>query len=176
MSGPLHEGRAARAALWPLRLAGGLVRLAGALSTLLILAAFVLTVYAVIQRYVLNTPLRWSDDVTGWLLVSLIMFGTAEAYRRDTHISIDLATARLRGRVLTAQRIFADLAVLAFAGILGWSAWEAVEFAHMFGAYTSGTVEVPLWVVQSPLIAGAVLLGLTAIGRILARLVSGETP
>ena len=157
----------------PLRAAHGLIWLGGALSTALILAAFALTIYAVFMRYVMNTPLRWSDDVTGWLLVSLIMLGAAEAYRRNAHISIDLLTGGLGGHVRQMQSVFADLAVLAFAAVLGLSAWDAVSFSRGFGAYTAGSVEVPLWWVQSPLIAGAALLGLTAIARILAHLTGG---
>ena len=175
MSGGADEPRAVagadRSALaWPLRMARGLIWLGGALSTVLILAAFALTVYAVFMRYVVNAPLRWSEDVTGWLLVSLIMLGAAEAYRRNAHISIDLLTGGLRGPVQRVQATFADLAVLSFAAVLGLSGWETVEFARGFGAYTAGSVEVPLWWVQSPLIAGAALLGLTALGRILVRL------
>ena len=157
----------------PLKVAHGLVWLGGALSTVLILAAFALTIYAVFMRYVMNAPLRWSEDVTGWLLVSLIMLGAAEAYRRNTHISIDLLTGGLRGHARRVQAAFADLAVLAFAGVLGLSAWEAVEFARDFGAYTAGSVEVPLWWVQSPLVAGASLLGVTALSRILLHLTGG---
>ncbi|MFW8637389.1 TRAP transporter small permease [Cribrihabitans pelagius] len=157
-----------------LRAVNGLVRLAGAISTGLILLAFALTIYAVFQRYLMNAPLRWSDDVTGWALVALIMFGVAEAYRQDVHISIDLVTARLRGRAAKAQRAFADLAVLVFAAVLGISSWEAVSFARSFEAYTSGTVEVPLWAVQLPLVAGAALLALMALARILSRFAHGD--
>ncbi|WP_319824839.1 TRAP transporter small permease [Thalassovita sp.] len=157
------------------RLAITIVRVAGALSTALILLAFALTVLAVFMRYIVNTPLMWSDDASGWMLVTLIMLGAAEAYRRDIHIGIDLLTARLGRTARRVQETFADLAVLAFATLLGISAWEAVTFSRAFDAYTSGTVEVPLWLVQLPLPIGAVLLGLVAISRILSRHFKGTS-
>lgn len=156
------------------RLVKALSRLAGALSTALILAAFAVTIYAVFQRYVMNVPLRWSDDVTGWMLVTLIMLGAAEAYRRNEHISIDLFSSHLNGGRARIQAIWADLAVLVFAAILGYSAWEAISFSLSFGAYTAGTVEVPLWVMQMPLVIGAALLGLVALCRLLEHLTKGH--
>ena len=59
------EGAAAAAPLLS-TLAGWLVWLCGALSTLLILVAFAITLYAVFMRYVINAPLLWSDEITGW--------------------------------------------------------------------------------------------------------------
>lgn len=157
------------------RLADAVVQIAGALSTALILVAFALTIFAVFMRYVVNAPLMWSDDASGWMLVTLIMLGCAEAYRRDIHIGIDLLTTRLSNKAKRAQETFADLAVLTFAILLGISAWEAVTFSYAFDAYTSGTVEVPLWQVQLPLPIGAALLGLVAISRILTRLSKGSS-
>jgi TRAP-type C4-dicarboxylate transport system permease small subunit len=136
-----------------------LVRLGGALSSLLILIAFGFTLVAVFWRYVLDKPLLWPEDVTGWTLVGLIMMGVSEAYRRGDHIAIDLAASKLGRGARALQEIGTHLAVLAFAVVLGISAWEAVAFAHDFGAYTSGNVEVPSWIPQAPMIAVPCCLG-----------------
>ena len=156
------------------RLANWIVKAAGMLSTALVLAAFALTIVAVFMRYVIDAPLMWSDDVSGWMLVTLIMLGAAEAYRRDVHIGIDLLTERLGRKAKRIQETFADLAVMIFAALLGISSWQAVSFSRSFDAYTSGTVEVPLWLVQLPLPVGAALLGLVAISRISSRLSKGK--
>lgn len=148
----------------------GLVWVGGALSALLILIAFGFTLIAVFWRYVLDQPLLWPEDVTGWTLVGLIMLGVSEAYRRGDHIAIDLLASRLDGPVSTAQTIWTHLAILAFAAILGLSAWEAVTFARDFGAYTSGNVEIAAWIPKAPMIAGSVLLGLTALAKIIETL------
>lgn len=169
---PQTQGAAPKGAV--LRAVDGIVWLAGALSTALILIAFALTIYAVFMRYLANRPLPWSDDVTGWMLVALIMLGAAEAYRRNAHIAIDLVTSHFGPRARRMQAYFADLAVLAFSIVLGISSWDAVHFAHSFGAYTSGTVEVPQWAVQLPLVAGAGLLALVALSRILTRFLNGD--
>ena len=158
---------AAPAAPFPIRAIYGLIWLGGALSGLLILIAFGFTLVSVFWRYVLDDPLLWPEDVTGWTLVGLVMLGISEAYRRGDHIAIDLFAGALRGRARLAQEIWSHLSVLAIACVLGLSAWEAVHFAYGFGAYTAGTVEIPTWIAQSPMIAGAALLGLTAIAKII---------
>lgn len=148
----------------------------GALSTLLILATFVLIVVAVVRRYVLADPLQFTDEVTGWALVALVMLGAAEAYRRGDHIAIDLVTARAPWRVRRGLAIVSDLAVLAFAVVVGWSAWHAIAFARSFGMYTTGHIEVETWILQTPLVAGAVLLGLAAVSKLIDRFVGGAAP
>lgn len=159
---------AATAAPFALRALAALTWLSGAISTALILVFFCVTLYSVFMRYVLNRPLSWADELTGWGLVALVMFGACEAYRRGDHIAIDLAVGRLRPRAARLQRIWADLGVLVLAGVLGASAWESIDFARDFGSYTSGRLEIQSWIPQVPLLVGAVLLGLTALGRIAA--------
>ncbi|MFC3227704.1 TRAP transporter small permease [Marinibaculum pumilum] len=152
-----------RAADWPAR-AGGI------LATLLILFVAGLTCLAVAQRYLLGAPLLWSDELAGYLLVTLVMAGLAEAYRRGDHIAIDLVTGRLSAGGRRAVAIWSDLAVLAVAIVLGLSAWDAVTFARAFGAYPAGEIQVPTWILQVPLIGGAALLALAALTRLLTRL------
>lgn len=144
-----------------------LVRLASALSVFAILLALGFTLIAVFWRYVLSDPLLWPEDVTGWTLVGLIMLGVAEAYRRGDHIAIDLLAATLPKRWTPLQKLWSHLAVLAFAVVLGLSAWEAVHFARDFGSYTTSNVEIPAWIPQAPMVLGALLLGLTAVAKII---------
>ncbi len=143
-------------------------RIAGALSTALILAAFALVVYSVIQRYLLNTPLKWGDEMIGYLLVGLIMLGAAEALRRNDHIAIDLVSERLAGKPKRLLDYFSNLSVIAFSIVLGVSTWESILFAYDFGSYSPGYLEVATWIPQLPMLAGAFLLGLVALTRLLA--------
>lgn len=147
-----------------------IVWLGGAISTVLILVAFVLTVYAVFNRYVLNAPLLWADELIGYCLVAIVMFGAAEAYRRNDHIAIDLLSGKASGKARIALAIISDLSVLAFAAVLGLSTWEAITFAYSFGSYSSGYIEIETWIPQSPLLAGAALLALAAVEKLIGRL------
>lgn len=165
---------AAEAAPFGERWVGRLVWLCGALSTLLILVALVVTVYAIVMRYVFERPLLWVDELTGYGLVALIMLGMAEAYRRGDHIGIDLLTGRVQGRARRGLAAWADAAVLGFAVVLGWSTWDAISFARAFGSYSAGHIEIETWIPQVPLLIGAVLLGLLAAARLLGRVLGGR--
>ena len=139
----------------------------GVLSSLLILIALGFTLVSVFWRYILEDPLLWPEDVTGWTLVGLIMLGTSEAYRRGDHITIDLLSNYLSPRQKKLQSTWSNCVVLVFAIVVGFSSWEAINFAHDFGAYTSGSVEIPSWIPKIPMLIGTTLMGLTAIAKII---------
>jgi TRAP-type C4-dicarboxylate transport system permease small subunit len=170
------SGGADRAVSLPIRIAYGVVRVGGALSALLILTAFAFTILAVFWRYALSSPLLWPHDVTGWTLVALIMLGVSEAYRRGDHIAIDVVSGQLGPRARKWQVLWSHAAVLAFSIVLGASAWHTVHFAYDWRAYSSGTIEIPLWIPQAPLLVGAVLLGLTALTKIVETVIAEDAP
>lgn len=152
-----------------LKLITPLIWLGGAISTVLILIILAVTIYAIVMRYALNAPLLWADEVTGWSLVAIVMLGAAEAYRRGDHIAIDILSDKTTGSLKWALALLGDLAVLGFAVILGWSTWDGIAFNRMFGSYTSGHIEIETWYLQTPMLAGAIFLGLVALAKVLAR-------
>ncbi|MCO6383293.1 TRAP transporter small permease [Oceanicola sp. 502str15] len=157
---------ASRLPLFPDRIVTGLVRLCGALSTLLILWIFGQICVAVVRRYVFDAPLQWNDQMSGYLLVAVVMLGAAEALRRGDHIGIDLLTNRLSGARARAQAALAHLAVMVFAAVVGISIWDSIEFARRFGSYSIGYIEIQTWIPQLPVVLGAGLLFLTAALRL----------
>ncbi len=162
-----HEGAASAPSLVE-RLIAWPSRIFGVISGLLILTILILVIYSIVQRYVLNTPLKWGDEMLGYLLVASIMLGAAEALRRGDHIAIDLASARAGPRARKYLNVFSNLAVIAFAIVLGVSTWESVTFAYAFGSYSPGYLEVATWIPQIPMFVGALLLGLVSFARLLA--------
>lgn len=165
------EAGAAPAAPLSERIAAPAAWVGGALSTLLILFLFGLTIYGVFMRYVVGAPVLWIDELTGYLLVALIMLGVTEAYRRRDHIAIELATEGLKGRARLLKGVWSDLCVLGFAVVLGVATWEAIAFARMFGSYSSGEIEIETWIPQVPLLLGAALMGVFAVARFIGRFV-----
>lgn len=143
------------------------VRLAGVVSSLLILLSLTLMLVAIFQRYFFNTPLKWGDELLGYLLVATIMCGAAEALRRGDHVAIDLLSVQLGKALEKSSKILAHLAVLAFAVIFGLSSDEVVRFSYSFGSYSPGYLEAPMWIPQSPMTLGAVLLGLGAVAGLI---------
>lgn len=150
------------------------IRIAGVLSSLLIFVSFCLMIFAIFQRYFLNTPLKWGDEMLGYLLVAIVMSGVAEALRRGDHVAIDLLTSFFGIKVQAFLTYLSYTAVLAFAVIFGISADEVVRFSYGFGSYSPGYLEAPMWIPQSTMIAGSVLLGLGALAGLVRSFCKAE--
>ena len=153
-----------------------LVWLCGLLSALLILYILGITAVAVFFRYVLGTPLLGIDEQVGFLVVTVVMLGAAEALRRGDHIGIDILTAHLSGPIRRWLDLFGFVVILVFAGVLLVSSWHTVTFSRQFEAYSPGHLEMPMWIPQSALVVGAVTLGLVALSKLIGVFVRGQTP
>jgi C4-dicarboxylate transporter DctQ subunit len=132
--------------------------------------------YSVVLRYVLNTPQVWTDELLGFLLVALVMFGLGETVRRGDHINVDLITARLgpRGRVLA--RVWGLVAMIAVAAVLLDRSWDMVAFSHMVGLLSDGYLAMPVWIPQSSLLIGFSLMILASVNQLLRLLLGLEEP
>lgn len=146
---------------------GFLARLAGGLSAVLVVATLSITGYSVFQRYVLGTPLTWTDELSGFLVVAIVMLGAAEALRRGDHISVDLLSEKATGFKKTMLQFWTYLSTAMVAAVLFISGWGAVTFSWNIGVYSDGYLEAPLWIPQSFLLIGSGLLFLLSVARLI---------
>jgi TRAP-type C4-dicarboxylate transport system permease small subunit len=144
----------------------------GAVAALAILAVLGLTAVNVVGRYVFSAPLRGAEEATGYLVVAMVMFGAAEAYRRGDHIRIDLLTERLGLGGVRAVEVLSHVAVGLFAANLLRTGLHTVEFSHRFGAYSPGYLEMPMWIPQTALVVGGGLLLAMAVLNLIQTLLS----
>ncbi|WP_169545699.1 TRAP transporter small permease [Sneathiella aquimaris] len=153
------------------RALGFLAKLAAVLSAVLIVFTLAITGYSVLQRYVFGTPLTWTDELSGFLVVAIVMLGAAETLRKGEHISVDLLSSKARGISAKILGIWGYVSTAFVAGVLLISGWAAVEFSWNIGVYSDGYLEAPLWIPQSFLLVGGGLLMLLAISRAIDLLV-----
>ena len=131
--------------------------------------------YSVLMRYLFNHPQTWTDELSGYLLVLIVMMGLAEALRRGDHIGVDLLTSRLSEKGRRLIEIWGMLAVIAFSTILLTSSWQMVAFSYSVGLISDGYVEAPMWIPQSTQLIGFSLLILAAVNRLI-QLLTGFDP
>lgn len=146
-----------------------------AVSAALVAVGFAAVVVAVFYRYLLGAPLNGVDELTGYLVVAIASCGLGSALLLDQHIGVDILTASTGPRARRSLEIWAALCVLGCAAILTWSAWHTVMFNRDFGTYSTGPLEVPVWWVQAPMVPGAIVLGLSALLRLLRAMKGDET-
>jgi TRAP-type C4-dicarboxylate transport system permease small subunit len=140
------------------RLIRAVARLGLALAAVAMLASLALIVYAVVQRYVLDTPVPWTDELVGYLLVAMVMLATADALLEGEHISVDMLTERLgeRGKRIT---LLLGLVASAATGVLILvEGTGMVSFARMVGLRSNGYLAMPMWMPQLLVPVGGGLL------------------
>ena len=99
MTGPHANDSARRDGLRPV-LDGidSLCRWMSAISSLTLLAMCLIVGFEVGSRYAFNSPTIWAWDINVQLMLLMLMFGIAEAYRRDMHVRVDVLTTALSPR------------------------------------------------------------------------------
>lgn len=94
----------------------GLGWLDGALESVcifLLLTTIAVTLTQVFFRYALNASLSWPEEMARWAFVWLVFIGMALGVQRDSHISLDMLSRKVRGPWRTALTIFRQAVVCA---------------------------------------------------------------
>lgn len=145
---------------------GRLLSAGAALAAVLMIFCAASLGYGILVRLVTGGSSVWPIDMAGHTLVYIVMLAAAEAFRRGEHIGVDLLVTNLspRGR-LVADR-WSSLVVLVTALILLWTGVDMVSFSRAINLHTPDYVELPLYLVQSAMPIGALLLALAAARRL----------
>ena len=101
-------------------------RLAEAVSTLSMGVVFVLFIYGVGMRYLLNRPVSWTDEAVTVLMVWSVLWTGAFVLRWSEHISFDivfanLAPKRQRQMLLVGNLAFVVLMLAALPGMVDYT-------------------------------------------------------
>jgi TRAP-type C4-dicarboxylate transport system permease small subunit len=90
----------------------------------------VMTIAAVFMRYVVGQPLQWTEEVSGLLMVWIVMIGGVAAEREGQHLTIPLlpdALPRRLGLALNAVVSTFSVVVLSY---MAWLAWQLASRAQ----------------------------------------------
>jgi len=149
---------------WLARVDAGLGWLVEVPAAILVVADIGVLLAGVVARFVLHSPLTWSDELASILFIWLAMLGAVVALRRGEHMRMTAVIARLRPRTRALMEAVATCACLAFLALVAWPAWE---FASEEGAITTPALEVSnLWR-EAAMPAGVALMGVFALLRLL---------
>ena len=140
------------------RFVRALARLGIALAAIALLASMFLIGYSVVMRYVLNRPVAWVDELSGYLLVAAVMLAAADALLEGEHIAVDILTERLSARGRRWTVLGGLIAVALSALLLTVEGVDMVGFSRMVGLMSNGYLAVPMWIPQLLVPAGAALM------------------
>ena len=96
-------------------------------AALLVAAEVIVLLMGVISRYVLHTPLVWSDELASILFLWLAMLGSIVALRRGEHMRMTAIVGKLSPRPRAFLDLIAIAAALAFLLLVLRPAYEFAE-------------------------------------------------
>ncbi|WP_035484798.1 TRAP transporter small permease [Geminicoccus roseus] len=101
------------------------------LAGILLVALIVLFNAAVLMRYAFGQPIHFTEEVSGILLIWIVMIGAIDAERLNQHLAINVVTDLLREKPRLVLDFLTDVAsviVLLFVAWLGWKLANTVQF------------------------------------------------
>jgi tripartite ATP-independent transporter DctM subunit len=90
----------------------------------LVVAEIVVLFAGVVSRYVLHSPLIWSDELASILFLWLAMLGAVVAFHRGEHMRMTALVARASPSTRAFLDVVATSAALAFLLLIAWPAYE----------------------------------------------------
>src|SRR3954467_4668756 len=93
-------------------------------AALLVVAEIVILFAGVVARYVLHSPLIWSDELASILFLWLAMLGSAVAFRRAEHMRMTAVVASARPAMRAYLDMVATCAALAFLLMIVWPSYD----------------------------------------------------
>ncbi len=122
---------------WPERVLRALAEWPAAL---LVVAEIVVLSLGVISRYVLQSPLTWSDELASVLFLWLAMLGAVVAMQHGEHMRLTVFVARLsESQRRQVESVVACLTVLFCAALM----WPAIEHMNEQWVILTPALEIP---------------------------------
>jgi TRAP-type C4-dicarboxylate transport system permease small subunit len=130
------------------------------LSSVTLLLFTVLTIVQVFMRYVLDSPLTWSEEIARYALVWFVYTSASYAVRYQRHVKFNVLTKMLGRRIPIAERavqIFVFLLWLAFLLLILVLSIQMVLAQYRTGQ-VSAAAQLPMYLVYIGLPLGMALM------------------
>lgn len=131
-----------------------LFRLVSAAVQILLLAAVAAGFFQVVARFVLHSPLDWSEVATRAIIIWTVLLGTALAFRHGAMISVDMLRSIMARRGL---RWFSDIIALTCMSFLLFLAWIGGQMTWRVRFQTVPSLDISISWIYLAIPVGATL-------------------
>lgn len=122
-------------------------RVENAIMALAGIAALGLVCFDVVTRYFFPSLLQdWTGEVTIYLTVWAMLFGSGLLVEKNRHIRADLFTRRLPITLQYSLEVITIIAGLAFCILVTWYGIKVVEFSKLLDVRSESSIQFPLWI------------------------------
>ncbi len=130
-------------------------RIVGGILALILGAMTILVFGSVVLRYVLNSPVTWSDELASLLFAWITFVGAFVGFRSRSHIALDTLVVFLPREVRRAIARVVDGVVLA---VLGLFVWQGVRLCKTTWSLEFPAMEISRGYLYLSLPVGAALM------------------
>ena len=143
--------------VWTRRALDGLYAIGAALGGLCLIGIVGLVVAQAVSRW-LAIPLTGAPEFAGYAMANSFFLPLAYAFRNAAHIRITLLIDRLSGGWRWTAEFICLGVGFGLAGCLAVFMFRMARVSYIIGDLSEGADATPLWIPQSGMAAGAILL------------------
>ena len=146
--------------------------LAAWLSALCLVAILVVITAQVAARWA-GIPFHGSNEYAGYFMAAASFLAFAHTLNRGAHIRVGLLLTALGERRFWGE-LWSLVIASAAATYLAWYAVKLVYWSWKLNDVSQGQDVTPLWIVQTPMAVGAVVLAVCLIDNLVTLSISGR--
>ena len=124
----------------------------------LVLAMMVLIVSNTVGRYVLNTPIHGTIELTEFMMVGIVYFTLAYAQANKKHLRVELLYEFFPRKIQLACDLAAYMIGLIVFALISWQGVLSFLDSWEFGEATMGYVAFPIYPAKAAVPVGCFLL------------------
>lgn len=144
------------------------------LAAICLILIALLTLAQVVGRY-LGMMIIDAGEIAGYAMAASIFLALAYTLREGGHIRVSLLLTHVGPKFRHALEVWCLFAFSALAVFMAISCIGFVWDSYRFGDVSTGMLVIPLWIPQSPMALGTVLLATALIEQTISVL-RGHTP
>lgn len=149
------------------RILGVITNAAAAIAGLAILLTAFMICYEIIARSIFHHPTVWVMEISTYCLVLAGFFGMAYTMRKNGHICVDFLYGRFPRKVQKGLDIITSILSLFVMYVCMTESTNYMLMSKAMGAVSPSLLRVPLWIPQTFMVIGFVLLFLEIINHLL---------
>lgn len=151
---------------WLMRVPVALNLVAITVAEIALVALMLLTVYAVVARYVFRMPSIYAMEISTYLLLVVAWCAVGWTHHANRHISVEALVVTLSSKWQRVADIISQLTILIFCSVIFWSGSKIVITAIERNYRSASLLKFPLWVAYLTIPVGVLALALIVLVRL----------
>lgn len=127
----------------------------------------IIIVMQVVARYVLHSPLTWSEQVARYLFIWMIMLGTPISFRMKAHIAFDLLVKKFPHSL---QKIIGNINLVLITVFSAYYFVQSLNLCLRSGKTIAAGIEIPMNYIYSAQPVCAALLFIVCLEMLIDRI------